>query len=84
MGNIIPFLRGVFDPQDVQAMSLALDEVCLALDLRACDNQARQVIAERIIALAERGERSPMRLRERVLQEAGVPLYRPAELKSVC
>ena len=34
MGNIIPFLRErVFEPQDIQAMSLALDEVCAVLTL---------------------------------------------------
>ena len=75
MSDIIPFLRErVFDPQDIQAMSMALDEVCVALKLPNGDNRDRQAIAERIIALAERGERSPMMLRERVLREAAVPL----------
>jgi hypothetical protein len=34
MGTIVPFIRetGVFEPKDIQAMSLALDEVCKALD----------------------------------------------------
>ena len=73
MGNIIPFLRErVFDPQDIQAMSLALDEVCAALKLPVHDNHGREAIAERIIALAGRGERSPIKLRERVLREAAV------------
>jgi hypothetical protein len=85
MGNIVPFLRErVFDPQDIQAMSMALDEVCAALNLPAGDNQARRAIAERIIALAGRGERNAMKLRDRVLREAAVPLYRTSELKSVC
>ncbi len=75
MGNIVPFLReSAFDPQEIQAMSLALDEVCAALNLPVGDNKGRQAIAERIIALAGRGERSPMKLRERVLNEAAVPL----------
>ena len=75
MSDIIPFLRKqAFDPQDIQAMSQVLDEVCAALHLPDGDNRDRQAIAERIIALAERGERSPMRLRERVLREAAVPL----------
>jgi hypothetical protein len=78
MGTIIPFLRagafdprdGVFDPKDVTAMSTALDDVCAALKLR--DNSAaKQVIATRIIDLARTGERSPTRLRDRVLHEAG-------------
>jgi hypothetical protein len=73
MGTIVPFIRetGVFEPKDIQAMSLALDEVCKALNFTDGMKAEREVIAERIIALARRGERSPMRLRDRVLQESG-------------
>ncbi|MFZ0528575.1 MAG: hypothetical protein WAM40_23465 [Xanthobacteraceae bacterium] len=72
MGTIIPFLRdAVFDPKDVTAMSMALDDVCVALNLRD-DGAAKQVIATRIIDLARTGERSPTRLRDRVLQDAGL------------
>jgi hypothetical protein len=76
MGNIVPFLRerGAFLPQDVQAMSQALDEVCVALQVADGDKQARQAIAERIVTLAQRGERNPMQLRQRVLVEAALPL----------
>jgi len=67
-----PFLRdGVFEPDDVKAMSMALDDACKALNL-ANGNPAREVIAERIIALARNGERSPTLLRDRVLREAGL------------
>jgi hypothetical protein len=72
MAAILPFIRGsdgVFDPKDVVAMSMALDDVCKELNLR--DNgSAREVIAVRIIDLAKTGERSPTRLRDRVLQQA--------------
>jgi hypothetical protein len=73
MGNIVPFLRerGAFLPQ---AMSQALDEVCVALQVADGDKQARQAIAERIVTLAQRGERNPMQLRQRVLVEAALPL----------
>jgi len=72
MAAILPFLRrddGVFDPQDITAMSMALDDICKELNLRD-DGAAREVIAVRIIDLAKSGERSPTRLRDRVLQEA--------------
>ena len=60
MGNIIPFLRErVFEPQDIQAMSLALDEVCAVLKLPVGDNHGREAIAERIIALAGRVSVAP-------------------------
>jgi hypothetical protein len=80
MGTIIPFLRNgaslrdsVFEPHDIKAMSIALDDVCAALKLR--DGSAKEVIAARIIDLARRGERSPTRLRDRVLHEAGLAEY---------
>jgi hypothetical protein len=81
MGTIVPFLPegaslrdSVFEPHDIKAMSMALDDVCAALKLRD-DSSAKEVIAARIIDLARRGERSPTRLRDRVLREAGLAEY---------
>jgi tartrate dehydratase beta subunit/fumarate hydratase class I family protein len=39
------------------------------------DAPAREIMAARIIDLARRGERSPTRLRDRVLYEAGLAEY---------
>jgi hypothetical protein len=71
MAAIIPFLNknSAFEPDDVTAMSMALDEVCQELKING-DAAAREVIAIRIIELARRGERSPTKLRDRVLKEA--------------
>jgi hypothetical protein len=70
MATILPFVKdGVFDHEDITAMSMALDDVCKTLNLRD-DNSAREVIATRIIDLAKAGERNPMRLRDRILHEA--------------
>ena len=74
MGTIVPFLQtadNAFDPKDITAMSMALDDVCKTLNLRD-DNSARQVMAVRIIELAKSGEHSPTRLRDRVLHEVGL------------
>jgi hypothetical protein len=72
MTAIRPYLRdAVFDQKDISAMSMALDDVCKALNILD-DRQAREVIAERIIALARDGERSPTLLRDKVLREAGL------------
>ena len=72
MGTIIPFLPdGAFDPKDVTAMSLALNDVCALLKL-GDDSVAREVVATRIIDLERTGERSPTRLRDRILYEAGL------------
>jgi len=70
MGTIVPFLQeAVFEPGDIRAMSIALDDVCKALNING-DGTPKEVIAIRIIELARRGERSPTKLRDRVLQEA--------------
>jgi hypothetical protein len=70
MATILPFVKdGVFDQKDIAAMSMALDDVCKMLNLPD-DNSAREVIASRIIDLARTGERSPGRLRDRILHEA--------------
>jgi hypothetical protein len=70
MATILPFVKdGVFDQAAITAMSMALDDVCKMLSLRD-DSSAREVIAIRIIDLARAGERSPTRLRDRILHEA--------------
>ena len=70
MTAIIPYLKdAAFEPADIAAMSTALDDVCKALNVNG-DVPAREVIAIRIIELARRGERSPAKLRDRLLLEA--------------
>ena len=71
MGNIIPFLRdSAFGPQDIQAMSQALDQVCTSLGVADSDNEERRIIAERIIALAKGGDCNASQLRDRVIHES--------------
>jgi hypothetical protein len=60
---------GVFSPIDIRTMSMALDDVCKALGLDD-HTAAKEAVAIRIIELAHRGERSPTKLRDRVLAEA--------------
>jgi len=67
---ITPFLTGQpFDPEVVRAMSVAFEEVCKSLGLRAGPDPASEVVAKKIIALAQRGVRGPTALAERVLAE---------------
>ena len=70
MAASLSFLSaGVFEPDDLEAMSLAYEEVCNALHING-DARARQTIAVRVIELARRGEPRPTVLRDRVLAEA--------------
>jgi len=76
MATIIPFLKdSVFDPKDITAMSMALDDVCKALHLLDDDSLAREAMAARVIDLARAGERSPTRLRDRILHEAALATH---------
>jgi hypothetical protein len=68
--TIAPFLpENVFRPQDIQAMSVALEEVCNILNLADDSEGEREFLAKKIIALAHGGERSPHLLRDRILRE---------------
>jgi hypothetical protein len=60
---------GVFSPVAIRTMSMALDDVCKALRLDG-HAAAKEAVAIRIIELARRGERSPTKLRDRVVAEA--------------
>jgi hypothetical protein len=77
MATIVPLLPDhdtAFDPKDITIMSIALDDVCEALKI-GYDDPARQIIAARLVDLARLGERSPTRLRDRVLYEAALAEY---------
>ena len=76
---IRPYLEGgVFDPEDIQTMSMALEEVCRVLRIGAGSGRDREVVAIRIIELARRGELEYRRLVERCLKDAGADWARPS------
>ena len=61
MGTIVPFLRRTdepFDPKEITAMSMALDDVCTALNLR--DDSYRKSAAETQRASNREPSRSPI------------------------
>ena len=67
---IRPFLADqAFDPELITAMSLALERVCDALRLKMIDDVATRLVAEKIIALAQRGIRDPDTLASMVLKD---------------
>jgi hypothetical protein len=61
--------HAVFYPDDINAMSMALDDVSKILKLDG-NAKAKEIVVLRIIELARRGERSPTKLRDVLLQEA--------------
>ena len=69
---IRPYLEGgTFEPEDIQVMSRAFEEVCSVLRIAPTAAREREAVAVRIVELARRGEREYHRLVERVLSEAG-------------
>jgi len=58
----------VFGPEEIEVLSAALDDVCKAVNIKDNDT-ARELVAMRIIELAQKGERSRTMLRDRLLAE---------------
>jgi hypothetical protein len=67
---ITPYLAGqAFEPETIRDISAAFVAVCDALGLKAQDDPATRLVAEKIVEFAQRGVRDPDILRKRVLEE---------------
>jgi hypothetical protein len=71
---IIPFLDGErFDPETTRVLGVALEMVCIALRTGDCEDDIKQAIATKLIALANAGERNPDILCEEALRDIRRP-----------
>jgi predicted RNase H-like nuclease len=71
---ITPYLNGEgFEPETKGVLSVAFEQVCIALRIGASDDDAKQAIANKVIGLAKAGERHPDILCERVLEDIRRP-----------
>jgi hypothetical protein len=59
-----------FDPDEIKVLATAFDAALLELGLGRTD-PAALLVAKRIMALAQGGERDPIRLREGVIKGIG-------------
>jgi len=67
---ITPFLRGqAFGPEIIEAMGMALENVCATLGLRNKSDPLTILVAQTIIELAERGINTADQLSEAALTE---------------
>ena len=57
-----------FGPDDIKVLTAAYEEALRALGLKDRADPATEMIAKKIIELAQRGERDPVRLRERAIR----------------
>ena len=66
---IRPFLNGKgFDQETVRILGVAFEQTCIALRIGDCNDDVRQVIANKIIEFAKTGEHNPDILCERALK----------------
>lgn len=73
MATIISFFKGTSFPPDVVAiMGDAYERACRSLHDTGQPDLVKEVIAKRIIKLANEGERDPRRLCEEALKALGV------------
>ena len=71
---ITPFLNGEhFDPETMRVLGVALEMVCIALRTGDCDDDIKQAIATKLIALVKAGERNPDILCEEALKDIRQP-----------
>ena len=71
---IRPFLNGErFDPESTRVLSVALEMVCIALQVGDCDDGVKQAIATKLIALVKAGERNPDIVCEEALKDIRQP-----------
>ena len=67
---ITPFLNGErFDPETRRVLGVALELVCIAVRTGDCADEVKQAIADKLIALAQTGERNPEVLCDKVLRD---------------
>jgi len=60
---------GCFDPDAIRSLSAAYEEACAELRILVDKRALREIVAKKIIAHAQRGERDPMVLRDAVVKE---------------
>ena len=58
----------VFGPEEITVLTTAFEDTLRALHLADRADPATEIIAKKIIELAQQGERDPVRLRERAIQ----------------
>jgi len=59
-----------FDPESASDLSHTVEDVCECLHIADVQN-VREIIAAQILDIARNGERDPIRIRNRILQEVG-------------
>jgi hypothetical protein len=72
MGDVMP-IRGAlqtraFGPEDIKIITTAFEDALRQLKLVDRSDPLTEIVAKKMIEIAEQGERDPLRLRDRTLQ----------------
>jgi len=65
------FQERVFEPEDVICMAQAYESALMTLQLSDRQDPFTEIVAKKIVEVAELGERDPNRLRDRALEQLG-------------
>jgi hypothetical protein len=69
----MPMLRGLnnsgFDPDAIKCLAVAYEDACAELHLPTETTSLKEIVAKKIIAHAQGGERNPIVLRDAVVAE---------------
>jgi hypothetical protein len=64
--------QAVFEPETITVMTTAFEQTLHTLGLIDCTGFASEIVAKKILELAQQGERDPIRLRDRAVQYLSV------------
>jgi hypothetical protein len=65
--------KSAFGPEQIAYIAAAYEDVLRELGLPSRTDPITEVIAKKIIEIAQTGERDPLRIRRRAIAELGVP-----------
>lgn len=65
--------NSAFGPDEIERITTAYEDALRVLRLANRADPITEIVAKKIIEVAQTGERSPIRIRERALNELGVP-----------
>lgn len=62
-----------FGPEEIEIVAMAYEDTLAALDLANGDSPVTEIVAKKIIEIAQTGEVDPARIRGRAVAELGFP-----------
>ena len=74
--QFIAYLQNcAFRPEEIERITTAYEDTLRALGLADRTDPITEIIAKKIIEVAQTGERDPLRIRAQAITELGIPLF---------